>query len=118
MIAYQARLLKAPRIAAYHHRLAEQGRAANWSLEGYLGAVPAGKAAARAGSVARQRIQCAGFLAIKATTDLDFTAQPQPGRTPGPRAGPADDDPSADKAAGTKPRASSMSLLRHTQQSA
>lgn len=39
LIAHQARLLKAPRIAAHYQRLAEQGRAANWSLEDYLGAV-------------------------------------------------------------------------------
>ncbi len=40
LIAHQSRLLKAPRIAAHYHRLAEQGRAADWSLEDYLGSVP------------------------------------------------------------------------------
>ena len=39
LIAHQARLLKAPRIAEHYHRLAEQGREANWSLEYYLAAV-------------------------------------------------------------------------------
>ncbi len=37
LIAHQARLLKAPRIAAHYHRLAEQGSEACWSLEDYLG---------------------------------------------------------------------------------
>ncbi|ABM14679.1 hypothetical protein Mvan_3901 [Mycolicibacterium vanbaalenii PYR-1] len=50
LIAHQARLLKAPRIAAHYHRLAEQGRAANWSLEDYLGAVLAVESNARAES--------------------------------------------------------------------
>lgn len=39
LTAHQARLLKAPRIALHYQRLAEQGRATNWSLEDYLGAV-------------------------------------------------------------------------------
>ncbi|ORA59812.1 AAA family ATPase, partial [Mycolicibacterium insubricum] len=39
LIAYQSRLLKAPRIAEHYHRLAEQGREAGWTLEDYLGAV-------------------------------------------------------------------------------
>ena len=56
-IAHQSRLLKAPRIAAYHARLAEQGREANWSLEDYLGAVLAVESNARAESGARQRIR-------------------------------------------------------------
>lgn len=30
LIAHQARLLKAPRIAEHYHRLAEQGRGAGW----------------------------------------------------------------------------------------
>lgn len=34
LIAHQARLLKAPRIAEHYHRLAEQGRDADWSLVG------------------------------------------------------------------------------------
>lgn len=33
LIVHQARLLKAPRIAGHYVRLAEQGRAASWSLE-------------------------------------------------------------------------------------
>ena len=76
LIAHQARLLKAPRIAAHFHRLAEQGRASNWSLEDYLGAVLAVESNARAESGARQRIRYAGFPAIKTITDFDFTAQP------------------------------------------
>jgi len=76
LIAHQSRLLKAPRIAAHYHRLAEQGRAANWSLEDYLGAVLAVESNARAESGARQRIRYAGFPAIKTITDFDFTAQP------------------------------------------
>ncbi|OBJ82582.1 AAA family ATPase [Mycobacterium gordonae] len=76
LIAHQARLLKAPRIAAHYHRLAEQGRQANWSLEDYLGAVLAVESNARAESGARQRIRYAGFPAIKTMTDFDFTAQP------------------------------------------
>ena len=75
-IAHQSRLLKAPRIAAHYHRLAEQGREANWSLEDYLGAVLAVESNARAESGARQRIRYAGFPAIKTITDFDFTAQP------------------------------------------
>ena len=39
LIAHQARLLKAPRMAGHYQRLAEQGRAADWSLEDYLAAV-------------------------------------------------------------------------------
>ena len=39
LIAHQARILKAPRIAEHYHRLAEQGRDAGWTLEDYLGAV-------------------------------------------------------------------------------
>ncbi|WP_234790503.1 ATP-binding protein, partial [Mycolicibacterium fortuitum] len=76
LIAHQARLLKAPRIAEHYHRLAEQGREANWSLEDYLGAVLAVESNARAESGARQRIRYAGFPAIKTITDFDFTAQP------------------------------------------
>ena len=76
LIAHQARLLKAPRIAAHYHRLAEQGREANWSLEDYLGAVLTVESNARAESGARQRIRYAGFPAIKTITDFDFTAQP------------------------------------------
>lgn len=76
LIAHQARLLKAPRIAAHFHRLAEQGREANWSLEDYLGAVLAVESNARAESGARQRIRYAGFPAIKTINDFDFTAQP------------------------------------------
>lgn len=76
LIAHQARLLKAPRIAAHYQRLAEQGRAANWSLEDYLGAVLAVESNARAESGARQRVRYAGFPAIKTITDFDFTAQP------------------------------------------
>jgi DNA replication protein DnaC len=76
LIAYQARLLKAPRIAAHYSRLAEQGREANWSLEDYLAAFLAVDSNARAESVVRQRIRDAGFPAIKTITDFDFTAQP------------------------------------------
>lgn len=76
LIVHQSRLLKAPRIAAHYHRLAEQGRAANSSLEDYLGAVLAMESNARAESDARQRIRYAGFPAIKTITDFDFTAQP------------------------------------------
>jgi DNA replication protein DnaC len=76
LIAHQARLLKAPRIAAHYHRLAEQGRQSGWSLEDYLGAVLAVESNARAESGARQRIRYAGFPAIKTITDFDFTAQP------------------------------------------
>ena len=76
LIAHQARLLKAPRIAAHYHRLAEQGRDAGWSLEDYLGAVLAVESNARAESGARQRIRYAGFPAIKTISDFDFTAQP------------------------------------------
>ena len=76
LITHQARLLKAPRIAAHYHRLAEQGRAAHWSLEDYLAAVLAVESNARAESGARQRIRYAGFPAIKTITDFDFTAQP------------------------------------------
>ncbi len=76
LIAHQARLLKAPRIAAHYSRLAEQGRAAGWSLEDYLAAVLAVESNARAESGARQRIRYAGFPAIKTITDFDFTAQP------------------------------------------
>src|SRR6202000_3254875 len=76
LIAHRARMLKAPRIAAHYHRLAEQGREANWSLEDYLGAVLAVESNARAESGARQRIRYAGFPAIKTVGDFDFTAQP------------------------------------------
>jgi len=76
LIAHQSRLLKAPRIAAHYHRLAEQGRAAGWSLEDYLAAVLAVESNARAESGARQRIRYAGFPALKTITDFDFTAQP------------------------------------------
>jgi DNA replication protein DnaC len=76
LIAHQARLLKAPRIAGHYARLAEQGRAAAWSLEDYLAAVLAVESNARAESGARQRIRYAGFPAIKTITDFDFTAQP------------------------------------------
>ena len=76
LIAHQSRLLKAPRIAAHYQRLAEQGRAAHWSLEDYLAAVLAVESNARAESGARQRIRYAGFPAIKTITDFDFTAQP------------------------------------------
>ena len=76
LIAHEAGLLKAPRIAEHYHRLAEQGRAAGWSLEGYLAAVLAVESNARAESGARQRIRYAGFPAIKTVTDFDFTAQP------------------------------------------
>jgi DNA replication protein DnaC len=76
LIAHQSRLLKAPRIAAHYHRLAEQGREANWSLEDYLGAVLTVESNARAESGARQRIRYAGFPAIKTITDFDFTSQP------------------------------------------
>jgi len=48
LIAHQARLLKAPWIAAHYHRLAEQGREANWTLEDYLDAVLAVESNARA----------------------------------------------------------------------
>jgi DNA replication protein DnaC len=76
LIAHQSRLLKAPRIAGHYARLAEQGRAAAWSLEDYLAAVLAVESNARAESGARQRIRYAGFPAIKTITDFDFTAQP------------------------------------------
>ena len=76
LIAHQARLLKAPRIAEHYHRLAEQGREANWSLEYYLAAVLTVESNARSASGARQRIRYAGFPAIKTITDFDFTAQP------------------------------------------
>ena len=76
LIAHQARLLKAPRIAEHYHRLAEQGREANWSLEYYLAAVLTVESNARSESGARQRIRYAGFPAIKTITDFDFTAQP------------------------------------------
>ena len=68
--------LKAPRIAGHYARLAEQGRAAAWSLEDYLAAVLAVESNARVESGARQRIWYAGFPAIKTITDFDFTAQP------------------------------------------
>jgi len=76
LIAHQARLLKAPRIAEHYHRLAEQGRDAHWSLEEYLAAVLTVESNARSESGARQRIRYAGFPAIKTITDFDFTAQP------------------------------------------
>jgi len=76
LIAHQSRLLKAPRIAAHYDRLAEQGRAAGWSLEDYLAAVLAVESNARAESGAQQRIRQAGFPAVKTITDFDFTAQP------------------------------------------
>ena len=50
LIVHQARLLKAPRIAGHYARLAEQGRAAAWSLEDYLAAVLAVESNARAES--------------------------------------------------------------------
>jgi len=67
--------LKVPRIAGHYARLAEQGRAAAWSLEDYLAAVLAVESSARAESGARQRIRYARFPAIKTITDFDFTAQ-------------------------------------------
>jgi DNA replication protein DnaC len=76
LIAHQSRLLKAPRIAQNYSRIAEQGRAAGWSLEDYLAAVLAVESNARAESGARLRIRAAGFPAIKTITDFDFTAQP------------------------------------------
>ena len=75
LIAHQARLLKAPRIAALSAE-AEQGRASNWSLEDYLGAVLAVESNTRAESGAHQRIRYAGFPAINTITDFDFAAQP------------------------------------------
>lgn len=76
LIAHHSRLLKAPRIAAHYHRLAEQGREANWSLEEYLAAVLAAESNARSESGAHQRIRYAGFPSIKTIADFDFTAQP------------------------------------------
>ncbi|WP_304119201.1 MULTISPECIES: IS21-like element helper ATPase IstB [Mycobacteriales] len=76
LIAHHARALKAPRIAAEYHRLAEHARSAGWSLEDYLAAVLAAESNARAESGARLRITGAGFPAIKTVTDFDFTAQP------------------------------------------
>lgn len=64
------------RIAAHYQGLTAHGRAADWSLEGYLGAVLAVESNARAESVARQRIRYAGLPAIKTMADFDFTAQP------------------------------------------
>ena len=76
LIAHQSRLLKAPRIAQNYSRIAEQARAADWSLEDYLAAVLAVESNARAESGARLRIRGAGFPSIKTITDFDFTAQP------------------------------------------
>ncbi|MDV8079540.1 ATP-binding protein [Rhodococcus sp. IEGM 1370] len=76
LIAHHARALKAPRITAENHRLAEHARSAGWSLEDYLAAVLAAESNARAESGARLRIKGAGFPAIKTVTDFDFTAQP------------------------------------------
>jgi hypothetical protein len=98
LIAHQSRLLKAPRIAGHYARLAEQGRAAGWSLEDYLAAVLAVESNARAESGARQRIRYAGFPAIKTITDFDFTAHP-------PSIGPR--SPASKVAAGWPKRATS-----------
>ena len=75
LIAHQARILKAPRIAEHYHRLAEQGRDAGWTLEDYLGAVLAVESNA-APNPAPASIRHAGFPAIKTISDFDFTAQP------------------------------------------
>lgn len=74
-IAYLARALKAPTLAAAVERLAERARAESWSHEEFLAACLQREVAARQTHGGEGRIRAARFPARKALEDFDFDHQ-------------------------------------------
>jgi DNA replication protein DnaC len=74
-IAYLARALKAPNLAACVNRLAERARAENWTHEQYLAACLQREVSSRESSGGELRIRAARFPARKSLEDFDFDHQ-------------------------------------------
>ena len=74
-IAYLARALKAPSLAAAVERLAERARAESWTHEEFLAACLQREVAARDAHGGEGRIRAARFPARKALEEFDFDHQ-------------------------------------------
>jgi DNA replication protein DnaC len=75
-LPYLLHKLKTPRIGERLPATAERARAEGWAYERFLEALLEAEVFARDASGARQRIRAAGFPALKALEDFDWTAQP------------------------------------------
>jgi DNA replication protein DnaC len=74
-LAYLARALKTPALAASMERLAERAQTENWTYQEYLAACLVREVAARDASGGELRIRAASFPARKALEDFDFEHQ-------------------------------------------
>jgi DNA replication protein DnaC len=68
--------LKAPRMLERLEATAERARTDGWSYERFLEALLDAEVFARDASGARQRVRAAGFPALKALEDFDWSVQP------------------------------------------
>lgn len=75
-IAYLARVLKTPTIAAFWEQLADQARDENWSHEEYLAALLQRQVADRESKGTVMRIRTAHFPAVKTLEDFNLDHLP------------------------------------------
>src|SRR5712691_3554246 len=74
-VAFLSRALKAPRIAASAHSLAEQAREEGWDYEYYLAQVLGEEVASRETHGGAARVKAARFPQVKTLDDFDFSFQ-------------------------------------------
>jgi DNA replication protein DnaC len=74
-LAFLARAMKAPRIAACAESMAKRAEAEGWDHQTYLAAVLAEEVAARETHGGQHRIKAARFPQVKTLDDFDFTFQ-------------------------------------------
>ncbi|HYU93209.1 MAG TPA: IS21-like element helper ATPase IstB [Actinomycetota bacterium] len=74
-VAYLARALKAPRVAALAASLAERARAEGWDYEQYLVQVLGEEVASRETHGGAARVKAAHFPQVKTLDDFDFSFQ-------------------------------------------
>ncbi len=74
-VAFLSRALKAPRIAASAHSLAERAREEGWDYEHYLAQVLGEEVASRETHGGAARVKAARFPQVKTLDDFDFSFQ-------------------------------------------
>src|SRR5712691_8164109 len=74
-VAFLSRALKAPRIAASAHSLAERAREEGWDYEHYLAQVLGEEVASRETHGGAARVKAARFHQVKTLDDFDFSFQ-------------------------------------------
>src|SRR3989442_1886946 len=74
-VAFFSRALKAPRIAALAHSLAEQAREEDWDYEHYLAQVLHEEVSSRETHGGSARVKAARFPQVKTLDDFDFSFQ-------------------------------------------